>query len=318
MALHDKQMREVYAATLGELIDKNPAVLCLEADLAKATGTALEIGVKRAANFVNCGIQEANMIGVAAGLAREGKIPFCATFACFAARRAYDQAFVSVGYADMNVKIVGTDPGLTPESNGGTHMFFGDLGIMRVIPGMKVFSPCDVYELRSMLRYMAADHSPTYMQLYRGIAPKVFDEDYAFDPDKLVRLTSGDDLTLVSTGYMTPAALQAARALAAEGLGVDLLHCPSVKPFDAATFLESAGRTRCVVTVENGDVACGLGGLVCEICAESLPTPVTRLGIKDSFGEVGTIADLLDKHGLTPEHITDACRTAAGRRNQEA
>jgi transketolase len=308
MTLHEKEMRAVYAETLNELIAENPNVLCLEADLSKASGTNPCVVDEHPDNFVNVGVCEANMIGVGAGLASEGKIPFCATFSCFASRRVYDQITISAAYANNNVKVVGTAPGITAGPNGGTHMCFQDLAIMRAMPNMHVYSPCDVYELRAVMRHMAVHKQPTYMQLIRGKVGQVFDDSITFDPNKAAILREGSDVTLVSTGYMTQFTHQVADELKAAGIGVELLHYPSVKPFDAATLIASVKKTGAVVTVENQNIIGGLGSAVCEALCEACPTPVKRLGVPDQFGEVASEGYLFDKHGFGPKNIADACR----------
>lgn len=313
-ALHDKEMRFVYGETLNALIDENPAVMCLEADLSKASGTNPAVAARHPANFLNVGVSEANMICIGAGLASEGRIPFCASFTCFASRRVYDQITISVAYANRNVKIVGTAPGITAGANGGTHMCFQDLAIMRAMPNMTILSPCDVYELQACVRWAAAHVGPVYMQLIRMLQPKVFDGSYAFTPGRAVRLRDGGDVTLVSTGYMTPFALQAADELATEGVAVDLLHYPTVKPFDGAALAESAARTGAVVTVENQSILGGLGGAACESLCELHPAPVRRLGVPDRFGEVATESYLFEKHGFGKDHIKAACRDFAAKR----
>jgi transketolase len=314
MELYEKEMRAVYAETLNELIEANPKVMCLEADLSKASGTNPAVAQKHPGNFVNAGVAEANMIGIGAGLATEGCIPFCATFSCFASRRVYDQITLSVAYANNNVKVVGTAPGITQGPNGGTHMCFQDLAIMRAMPNMHVYSPCDAYELRAVMRYMAKEKQPTYMQLIRSQLNKVFDESYVFDPNKAIVIKEGSDVTLVSTGYMTQFTPGVAEKLAAEGISVEVIHYPSVKPLDAETLIKSASKTKAVVTVENQSIIGGLGGAVCEVLSEHCPTRVKRLGIPDRFGEVATEQYLFDKHGFGPEHIAAACREMAGRK----
>jgi transketolase len=314
MALHDMEMRHVYARTLNELMDENPHVVCVEADLSKASGTNPLVLEAHPDNFVNVGVCEANMISVGAGLAAEGKIPFCASFTCFASRRVYDQVTISVAYGNNNVKIVGTSPGVTAGPNGGTHMCFQDLAIMRAMPNMRVYSPCDVYELRAVLRYMARSPHPEYMQLVRPKVPPVFDDAYGpFDPLRAVVLREGRDVTLVSTGYMTSFALGVARELEREGIHVDLLHYPSVKPFAVEALVRSAEKTGCVVTVENQSIIGGLGGAVCEVLSEHCPVPVKRLGVPDQFGEVASEEYLFAKHGFSPEHIAAACRAMAAK-----
>jgi transketolase len=311
MNYHEMEMRFVYGRTLNELIEANPNVMCLEADLSKASGTNPEVAQKYPQNFVNVGVSEANMISLGAGLANEGKIPFCASFTCFASRRVYDQITISVAYANNNVKIVGTAPGITAGPNGGTHMCFQDLAIMRAMPNMHVYSPCDAYELRSVLKYMAASTQPTYMQLIRGKMEQLFDETYQFDPARAVRLREGRDVTLVSTGYMTPFALKATQQLAADGLSIELLHYPAVKPFDGETLVNSAQKTGAVVTVENQSIIGGLGSAVCETLAEACPTRVKRLGVPDRFGEVATEDYLFNKHGFGIPQIVEACKAGA-------
>lgn len=311
---HSMEMRFVYGETLCELIDQDPSVMCLEADLSKASGTNPHVAGRHPANFLNVGVAEANMIGLAAGLASEGKVPFCASFTCFATRRVYDQVTISVAYANMNVKIVGTSPGVTAGPNGGTHMCFADLAIMRAMPNMHVYSPCDALELRSVMRHMASSRQPSYMQLIRSKVPKVFDAEYRFDPERCVVLREGSDVTLVSTGYMTQFALSVAGDLANEGVSVELLHYPSVKPFDVATLAGSARKTKGVVTVENQNVIGGLGGAVCEALSEHCPTRVIRLGVPNQFGEVASEPYLFEKHGFSPRHIAQACRNMAAER----
>lgn len=310
---HEMDMQAVYGKMLGELIDENPNVLCLEADLAKGSGTMPEISDNYPKHFIDVGVSEANMICLGAGLASEGKIPFCASFTCFATRRVYDQITISVAYANNNVKIVGTGPGITQGSNGGTHMCFLDLAIMRTMPNMHVYSASDAYELRAIMRYMANNTQPTYLQVLRHKVPRIFDNDYVFDPHAAKRLRKGSDVTIVTTGYMLHFVLQAADALAKEGIRADVLHYPSIKPFDAASLVASAQETGGVVTVENQSVLGGLGGAVCEILSEQCPVKVKRLGVPDRFGEVATEDYLFDKHGFGAAHIVAAARALAGR-----
>lgn len=311
-ALHEMQMRAVYAQTLCELAEQNRNIIVMEADLSKASGTNPAYSEAYPDRFINVGVAEANMIGIGAGLAVEGKIPFCASFTPFASRRVYDIVTISVAYANANVKIVGTAPGITAGPNGGTHMCFQDLAIMRAMPNMIVLSPCDCYELREVVRWMAAYEGPCYMQMIRMEQPQVFDEDYRFEIGKTVHLREGDAATLVSTGYMTPFAIQAADELAAEGVQIDLLHCPTVKPFDDAALVASARKTGRVVTVENQSIIGGLGGAVCEVLSEQCPTPVKRLGVPDQFGEIATEDYLFNKYGFGVEHIKAACRPGEG------
>lgn len=309
MEFHNKPLNRVYAETLNELIEANPAVYCLEADLARASMAVPLVKEKHPGHYVNVGVCEANMMGVGAGMAREGKIPFCATFTAFAARRACDQVAISVAYANTNVKVIGMEPGHTSGPNGGTHMCFEDIAIMRALPNMHVYSPADVYELQSMMRHMAANDQPTYMQLLRISPGVLFDDSYTFEPGKLVRISEGNDVTLVSLGFMSNLARAAQEQLEKQGIGVDLLHCPCVKPFDRDKLLASAEKTGAVVTVESQNILGGLGSAVCEALTEHCPLPAKRLGIPDSFGEVIASFDyLMEKHGYGIGSMVDACK----------
>jgi transketolase len=307
MELHEKEMRQVYAETLIEIAGTDPRLVVMEADLSKASGTT-PFAKAYPERFIDVGVAEANMMGVAAGLAAVGKVPFTATFSCFATRRCYDQISISIAYAKRNVKIVGTSPGVTATMNGGTHMCFQDLAIMRAMPNMTVLSPADAYELRSMLKWMAATEGPMYLQLLRMKEPKVFGPDYVYRHGQAVQLRTGDRATLVTTGFTAKLAVAAADELAAHGISVDLLHCPSVKPLDLDAIEVSARKTGYVVTIENQNILGGLGGAVCEGLAERFPVRVKRLGVPDSFGEVATEEYLLDKHRFNVSHIVAAVR----------
>ncbi len=311
MDIAKTEMRLVYAHTLNELIDANPNVYCLEADLSKASGTNPAVLEKHPNNFINTGVSEANMIGIAAGMAVEGKIPFCASFTCFASRRVYDQITISVAYANANVKIVGTAPGITQGPNGGTHMCFQDLAIMRAMPNMHVYSPCDPFELRSVMRYMAESTQPTYMQLVRMVVPQIFNEHYRFEPGKAALLREGSDVTIATTGYMTQFCLKASEELSKKGISAEVLHFPSVKPLDESAIVASAKKTGAVVTVENQNIIGGLGGAICEVLSEQFPVRVKRLGIPDKFGEVATEEYLFNKHGFGVKHIVEAAAMLA-------
>lgn len=310
--LHEMTMKDVFARTMVEIGEANPQVVMLEADLGVASGS-LAFGARFPERFVEIGVAEANMIGVAAGLAADGKIPFCCSFTPFATRRAYDQITVSVAYADNNVKIVGIAPGITTGVNGGTHMCFQDLAIMRAMPNMTVLSPADAYELKACLRWMAATPGPVYMQYIRSKRKPLRLGEHEFVPGRAVRLRDGSDVTLLSTGYMTQFAVAAAIELADEGIHADLLHCPCVKPFPEDDLVESAGRTGRVVVVETQNIIGGLGGAAAEVLSDRCPVRVKRLGIPDRFGEVFHDDEyMFDKHGFGPKHVVSACRDLVG------
>jgi transketolase len=193
-------------------------------------------------------------------------------------------------------------------------MCFQDLAIMRAMPNMQVFSPCDAYELRSLMNYMTDNYGGMYMQLLRQQLPAVFDDTYQFEPGRARTIIEGKDVTLIATGYTTHFALQAARELQSDGISVELLHCPSIKPFPVNDVVESAKKTGSVVTVENQNIIGGLGSAVCETLSEHYPVKVKRLGVPDRFGEVATEEYLLDKHGFGTKHIKDACRELSKRK----
>ena len=304
-------MKTAYVQTLIELADRDERVFVVEADLSVASGT-LAFREKFPKRYVDVGVAEANMVGIAAGLAAEGMIPFCCSFTPFASRRVYDQITVSVAYANLNVKIVGMAPGFTTLLNGGTHMCFQDMAIMRAMPNMVVLSPADSQELAACMHWMAETESPAYLQLIRQEQKPLFPPSYRFDPGKAVRLHDGADVTVLSTGYMTKFALQAAEILSGEGVQVDLLHCPCVKPFPFSDVLESVQRTKCAVTVENQSIIGGLGGATAEALSEHYPVPIKRMGIPDQFGEV--VAEesyILEKYRFGTTHIAATCRELA-------
>jgi transketolase len=308
MKLYEKELREVYTDTIIELMTENSDVICLEADLGKSTGTVPRVWDAFPDRFFDTGVAEANMIGISAGLANEGMVPFCATFTPFVTRRAYDQITISIAYAENPVKIVGTAPGVTTAKNGASHMCFQDLAIMRAMPNMRVYCPADVYELRSMVRYMATSKKPEYMQLIREVHPPIFDESYEFDPHQARVLDQGSDVSVVTTGLTTIFAREAVAMLKQENIHVEHIHYPSVKPFDVKILLASAKKTNAVVTAENQNVIGGLGGAVCEVLAENYPAKVKRLGVQDRFGEVGDVPYLSETLGFSAQDIAQACR----------
>ena len=308
MDLHEQEMRVIYCDTLLDLMSKNENIICLEADLGKSTGTVPKIRDQFPQRFFDVGVAEANMIGIAAGMANEGMIPFCSSFTAFATRRCYDQLSISVALGQNAVKIIGASPGVTKTKDGATHMCFQDLAIIRAMPNMHVYCPADAYELRAALQYMITNQKPTYMQLLREVMPQLFQADYIFDPHQARQLCSGTDVTIVTTGLTTSIAKSAQKQLQALGITVDHLHYASIKPFDKQSLINSAKKTRAVVTVENQSVIGGLGSAVCEVLSENFPVKVKRLGAQDRFGEVGTLDYLLDAIGISTDHIIMACK----------
>ncbi len=297
------EMRAVYAQTLIELAERDENIVILEADLMRASGTR-PFKEKFPERTVNVGVAEANMVGVAAGLSATGKIPFAATFACFAGRRVYDQFFISGNYAQLNVKLVGTDPGVTAAYNGGTHMPFEDLGTMRNIPKLIVFEPSDPVSLAKLIPQSAYHKGCTYMRLQRKPALVLYDDDAEFELGKGKVLRDGANITLIATGaVMVPEALEAAALLEKDGVSTAVIDMHTVKPIDAELVLRYAEKTGAIVTCENHQIYNGLGSAVAEVLAEHKPTLMKRVGVNDEFGEVGPLDYLKGRFGMTAENI---------------
>lgn len=314
MAEQMEEMRAAYARTLVEMAARDDRVVVLEADLMKATGT----GTFKDAfpdRFFNAGVAEANMVGVAAGLAAEGKIPFAATFACFASRRAFDQFFISCNYGRLGVKLVGTDPGISAAFNGGTHMPFEDLGILRTVPRLAILEPSDPVSLRGLLPRIAAYEGSAYLRLHRKAAPALYPEGTDFRIGEAKILREGGDAAIVALGaILVPQALRAAELLSAQGIEASVVDALSVKPLDADRILERARACGVIVTAENHQIAGGLGSAVAELLAETGAFRLARVGIRDEFGEVGTQDWLMDRFGLGAERIAQAVRDLLSRK----
>ena len=303
-----KDMRQTYNDTLIELAAADDRIVILEADLMKASGT-VPFRDRFPNRAFNIGVAEANMAGVAAGLSSVGKIPFAASFATFASRKTYDQFFISANYARLNVKLVGTDPGVTATFNGGTHMSFEDGGLMRNIPKLTVFEPCDNISLEALVRKSAAREGCTYMRLHRKGGQEVHSENTEFELGKGVVLRDGTDITLAATGFvMVPEALKAAEALEKEGISVAVLDIHTVKPIDRELIVEYARKTGAFVTCENHQVVNYLGSAVAEVISEESPTLLGRVGVQDEFGQVGTLDFLKAAYGLNSVNIVEKAR----------
>jgi transketolase len=289
---------------LTALAEKYPNLVVLDADLAAATKTGI---FKKAYpdRFFDCGIAEANMMGVAAGLATAGMIPFASTFAMFAAGRAYEIVRNSIGYPHLNVKIGATHAGISVGEDGATHQCNEDLALMRTIPGMTVICPCDDTEARAAVEAAILHDGPVYMRFGRLAAPILNDPaNYKFELGKGITLREGNDITIVATGLMVAEAVAAADALAAEDIHARVINIHTIKPLDTKLLLKAAQETGHIVTVEEHSIIGGLGSAVAECVAEGCPVPVTRIGVNDEFGHSGPAADLLKEYGLCAENIT--------------
>ncbi len=306
-----KATRAVYGEMLVELAEKYPELIVLDADLSSATMTK-SFAKAYPERFLDMGIAEANMIGVAAGLATCGKKPFANSFAMFTAGRAYEQVRNSVAYPGLNVKCVGSHGGLSVGEDGATHQCLEDLALMSAIPGMLVVNPCDGNEMRQAMLALIEYVGPAYMRLGRMAVENVTDavEGYKFELGKAAKLREGRDLTICATGLMVQRALAAAETLQAEGISARVLDFHTVKPIDKAALDAAAKETGCIVTTEEHNVMGGLGSAIAAYIAETNPVPVLRHGVYDEFGRSGKAEKVLEAYGLTAEGIAAKARTA--------
>lgn len=305
--------RESYGATLAELSTEYPNLVVLDADLAGATKTA---SFKKVCpeRFIDCGIAEGNMMGVAAGLAAAGMIPFASSFAMFAAGRAFEQVRNSIGYPHLNVKIGATHAGISVGEDGATHQCCEDIALMRAIPGMVVLNPSDDVEAKAAVKAAIEYKGPVYLRFGRLAVPVYNDPaTYKFEMGKGVTLREGKGLTIVATGLMVWEAVQAAVVLAREGISARVINIHTIKPLDEELICKAAAETGKILTVEEHSVIGGLGSAVCDAVCAKVPCVVKKIGVEDTFGCSGPAAELLRRYGLTAEHIIEAARTLARR-----
>lgn len=298
-----KATRESYGEALAELGDKYDNLYVFDADLAAATKTGI-FKKKFPERFFDCGIAEADMMGVAAGMAATGKIPFASTFAMFASGRAYEIVRNSIGYPHLNVKIGATHAGISVGEDGATHQCNEDIALMRTIPGMTVINPADDVEARAAVEAAILHDGPVYLRFGRLAAPVFNDKaTYKFELGKGIELVSGDDITIVATGLMVSEALEAAKILKADGINARVINIHTIKPIDKEIITKAAKETGKIVTVEEHSVIGGLGSAVCDVVCESCPVPVKKIGVNDEFGHSGPAVDLLKEFGLSSENI---------------
>lgn len=309
--------REAYGKALVALGAANPDVVVLDADLAKSTKT-IDFKKRFPERFFDFGVAEQNMIGTAAGLAAAGKIPFCSTFAVFATGRAFDQIRQSIAYPRLNVKIAASHAGITVGEDGSSHQSVEDIALMRALPNMTVFVPADAVEVAGAVKAAAALDGPVYIRLGRAPVPVIHGEDFSFRPGEAVLLRPGKDATVIATGIMVAAALEAAAVLAQEGVAVRVLNIHTIKPFDVAAVTRAALETGAVVTAEEHSIIGGLGSAVAEVLGEHCPVPLKRVGIRDTFGESGKPQELLEKYGLTPADIVAAVKEVLRRKEKKS
>lgn len=295
--------RESYGNALAELAEEYPDLVVLDADLAGATKTGV-FKKKYPDRFMDCGIAESNMMGIAAGLSTVGKIPFASTFAMFASGRAFEQVRNSICYPHLNVKIGATHAGISVGEDGASHQCLEDLALMRMLPGMVVMNPADDIEAKAAVRAALDYVGPVYLRFGRAACPVInTDPDYHFEIGRGTLLREGKDVTIVATGICVAASLEAAEKLSMEGIDAEVINICTIKPLDEELILASAAKTGKVVTAEEAFVAGGLGGAVAELLGEKLPTRMTRIGVYDRFGESGPAAELIHKYGLDAEGI---------------
>ena len=303
MTDNNLDMRSAYVDCLRQLGAEYPKLVVLDSDLASSTGTQ-KFGELYPERFFDCGIQEANMVGVAAGMATEGMLPIAHTFAAFAGRRIVDQVFLSCVYAQSNVRIVGVDPGICASKNGGTHMALEDVGIMRTLPNMIIFEPSDVISMQKLLRQSVEQTGVYYIRINRKATYRVYDETAEIRIGKANTVVEGNDITLIAQGTVcVPEAIRATKVLQSQGISARVLDMATVKPLDISAVQKAARETRAMITIENHNIINGLGSAVAEVLAESGTVPFARIGAPDVVGQVGTLEDLQKLFGLTAEAI---------------
>lgn len=303
--------RNAYGEALAELAEKYPKLVVLDADLSGSTMTKF-FAKAYPERFFDCGIAEANMTGIAAGLAASGYKPFINSFAMFSAGRPYEQVRNSIAYPHLNCTVVGSHGGVSVGEDGATHQCIEDLALMRELPGMLVCCPCDGYEMKLAVAALMEYDGPAYLRLARSATEVITDRvpGYKFELGKGATLREGCDVTVIATGIMVPMALEAAEALKEEGLSVRVIDMHTIKPLDADLVIKAAKETGCIVTAEEHSVVGGLGGAVCELLSGICPVPVIRVGVDDQFGRSGKASEVLEYFGLTPMGIAGKVREA--------
>lgn len=307
-----KDTRSGFGEGLLEAGRNNPDVFALTGDV---TGS-VKMGDFKSAfpdRFIQVGIAEANMIGISAGLALSGKVPFAAAFAGFISGRVYDQIRMTVAYSNLNVKICASHAGLTVGEDGATHEMMEDLGLMKMLPNMVVINPCDFNQTKMATLAAAAYNGPVYLRFGRPAVPNFMPEE-PFLIGKAITLNEGTDVTIFATGHLVYPAVQSAYVLAEQGFSVEVLNIATIKPLDEEAVLRSVAKTKCAVTAEEHLMNGGLGDSICQLLARKMPVPVELVAVNDKFGESGTPEELMVEYGLDMEHIMDACKKAIARK----
>jgi transketolase len=309
--MESKSTRDAYGDALLELGD-NPNVVVLDADLSISTQTN-KFAVKYPLRFINVGCAEQNLMGVAAGFAIAGKIPFASTYAIFS-MRAWEQIRNTIAHDKLSVKIAVSHAGLTNGPDGASHQSLEDLALMRVIPSMSVINPCDAVETRSAVISETSRKGPAYIRLNRAKTPVIFDDNYHFRFGEAVKLTDGNDLAIFATGTMVHKALEASEILKKDKINARVINIHTIKPLDEKTIIKTAKETGAVISVEEHSIFGGLGGAIAEVLVEHYPVPMKIIGVKDVFGESGEYEELLEKFGLTTLNIVTSAREIVRRK----
>lgn len=307
------QLKSVYVSKLTEMGKKDERVVSLESDLMMAVGTTFRDQIPE--RYFECGIQEANMVGIAAGISAVGMVPFAHSMCPFITRRAYDQIFISAAYAKLNVKLMGSDPGIIASKNGGTHMPFEDMGLMRLVPGATVIDITDRVMFENILEQVKDIYGIHYIRFPRISVKRVYQEGSRFTIGKGVTLKEGTDATIIASGIMVAEALDAAEELENEQIHVKVVDMFTCKPVDRDLVIESAVETGAIVTAENHNIVNGLGAAVAEVLLENCPVPMERIGSRDKFGEVGSVEYLKKAFHMTKEDIKDRVRLVIKRKS---
>ena len=308
-----KDTRSGFGDGIVEAARKNPNIVALTADLAGSL--KLNQFIKEfPQRFVQCGISEANMIGVAAGLTIGGKIPFTTTFANFSTGRVYDQIRQSVAYSDKNVKICASHAGLTLGEDGATHQILEDIGMMKMLPGMTVIVPCDYNQTKLATMAVAEHHGPVYLRFGRPVWPIFTNPDEPFVIGKAQQFSEGTDVSIFACGHLVWKAIEAGRILEEKGISVEVINIHTIKPLDTEAILNSIRKTKCAVTAEEHNIIGGLGDAIAQVAGRNFPIPIEYVGTNDTFGESGTPTQLLEKYGLSTPHIVEAAEKVMKRK----
>lgn len=299
------EMRQLFAQELEKFMSENSNIVLLNADLAKPNGFG-KFSEKFPERAINVGIAEQNMASIAAGMSSYGFIPFICTFTPFATRRICDQIAISICYAKQNVKIIGSDPGISAEYNGGTHMSFEDIGVLRSIPNMVIFEPVDNAQLKNLLPQIIDYKGPVYIRMFRKETPDIFDENEKFNLFNAKTVKEGSDVSIFCSGIMVDETLKANKILEEKGINAEIINIHTIKPIDEESIIASVHKTGAAVTVENHNIIGGLRSAVAEVLSENCPAPLRSIGIRDSFGQVGKMPYLKEVYNMSAENIVQA------------